>query len=118
MTDEEQLKIFAENISRFSDRSGKTRKEIAKELGFNEKTYSGWCNGLSIPTMGKVQKIADYFGVGKSALLDKYSDKFEYNLTAEECRIINEYRKSSEDIKNAICSILHVERTKKKILNA
>lgn len=71
MTDDEQKLIFAKNLNHYVYISGKQQKEIAECLGFNPKTFNGWCKGLSLPTMGKVQKIADYFGVGKSDLLDE-----------------------------------------------
>ena len=71
MTDDEQKLIFAKNLNHYVYISGKQQKEIAEILGFNPKTFNGWCKGLSLPTMGKVQKIADYFGIGKSDLLDE-----------------------------------------------
>jgi repressor LexA len=70
MTDEEQRKIFSKNLNFYVANSGKQQKEIAEALGFNQKTFNGWCNGLSIPKTGKIQALADYFGVGKSDLLD------------------------------------------------
>ena len=73
MTDDEQKLIFAKNLTYYVYMSGKQQKEIAEILGFNPKTFNGWCKGLSLPTMGKVQKIADYFGIGKSDLLDDNS---------------------------------------------
>ena len=72
MTDNEQKRIFSANLRMYVDRSQKQQNEIAKALGFNQKTFNGWCKGLSIPTMGKVQAIADYFGIGKSDLLDQH----------------------------------------------
>lgn len=71
MSDEEQKMIFSKNLCHYVYISGKQQKEIAEELGFNQKTFNGWCNGLSMPGMGKVQAIADYFGIGKSDLLDE-----------------------------------------------
>lgn len=77
MTDEMQRKVFASNLSRYVANSGKQQKEVASALGFNQKTFNGWCKALSMPTMGKVQAIADYFGIMKSDLLDEpaVSDK-------------------------------------------
>ena len=73
MTDEQQRRIFAGNLTRYIANSGKQQKEIASELGFNQKTFNGWCKALSMPTMGKVQAIADYFGIVKSDLLDQHT---------------------------------------------
>ena len=70
MTEADQRRIFSVNLDRLVRTSGHTRKEVADALGFNYKTFNGWCNGISMPTMGKVQLIADYFHVGKTDLLD------------------------------------------------
>lgn len=73
MTDEEQKKVFSKNINFYISQSGKQQKEIAKELGYNPTTFNTWCVGKIIPSTGKIQKIADYFGIGKSDLLDDKS---------------------------------------------
>lgn len=73
MTDEEQKKIFSKNINFYIAQSGKQQREVAKELGFNPTTFNTWCVGKIIPSAGKVQKIADYFKIGKSDLLDDKS---------------------------------------------
>lgn len=70
MSDEEQKKIFSKNINYYIAQSGKQQKEIAKDLGYSPTTFNTWCVGKIIPSAGKVQKIADYFGIGKSDLLD------------------------------------------------
>lgn len=71
MSNEIQKRIFATNLSFYVSRSGKQQKEIAAMLGFPVQTFNGWCNGVSIPTMDKVQILADYFHIGKTDLLDK-----------------------------------------------
>lgn len=70
MTDEEQKRIFKKNINFYIAQSGKQQKEVAKDLGFNPTTFNTWCVGKIIPSAGKIQKIADYFSIGKSDLLD------------------------------------------------
>ena len=87
MKDDIQYKIFARNLLHYVNISGKQQKEVASDLGFSFKTFNGWCRGLSIPTMGKVQALADYFGIGKSDLLedkaaDELSDPLKNKLTA------------------------------------
>ena len=71
MTDEEQKRIFSKNLNFYIAESGKQQKEIAKELGFNATTFNTWCVGKIVPTMGKIQKIADYFGIEKTDLIDE-----------------------------------------------
>lgn len=84
MTDEEQKRIFSKNLSKYIELSGKEQKEIAKDLGFPATTFNTWCVGKIIPSMGKVQKIADYFGIGKSDLLD---DKYSADLAIQSARM-------------------------------
>lgn len=92
MSDYEQAKVFAQNLSHYVNACGKLQKDIAKELEIPQQTFNGWCNGVSIPTMGKVQKLADYFHIGKTDLLDKKSD-YPAPMTDEEHLIIQCYRK-------------------------
>lgn len=73
MTDEEQKRIFTKNINHYISLSGKQQKEVAKELGYSPTTFNTWCVGKIIPSAGKIQRIADYFKIGKSDLLDDKS---------------------------------------------
>lgn len=70
MTDEEQKKIFSKNLNRYISISNKTQKEIADSIDVSPQTFNTWCQGIAIPRMGKVQRLADYFNVGKSDLID------------------------------------------------
>lgn len=78
MTEEEQKKIFSKNLNRYIELSGKMQKEIATDLGYSPTTFNTWCVGKIIPGAGKIQKIADYFNIGKSDLLD---DKSSYQYS-------------------------------------
>ena len=108
MTDEEQRKIFGKNLSRYVALSGKDQKEVAKELGFAPTTFNTWCVGKIIPTMGKVQKIADYFEIGKSDLLDdKYSienalENAKINKDAQLRRMLSYFEKLRPEQKDII----------------
>ena len=70
MTDDEQKKIFSKSLNFYIAQSGKQQKEVAKDLEISVTTFNTWCVGKIMPRMGKVQKIADYFNIGKSDLLD------------------------------------------------
>ena len=73
MTEEEQKRIFSRNLNFYIAQSGKQQKEIAKDLGYSPTTFNTWCVGKIVPSAGKIQKIADYFNIGKSDLLDDKS---------------------------------------------
>lgn len=64
----------------------KTKKisqgRLEKELGFSNGSVSKWKN--STPTMERMQKLADYFGVSISYLVTGNEEDKEQNLTGEE----------------------------------
>lgn len=73
MTDAEQKKIFSKNLNHYIAISQKTQKEIASAIEVSPQTFNTWCQGIAIPRMGKVQRLADYFKIGKSDLIDDKS---------------------------------------------
>ena len=46
-----------------------SRQEIAFRLGVNHITYYGWVSGSKLPSPANLFKLADYFGVKPSDLL-------------------------------------------------
>ena len=71
MSDELQKKIFAKNLRHYLDRENKTQKEVADAIGVSPQTFNTWLQMVALPRMGKVQALADYFGVNKSDLLEE-----------------------------------------------
>lgn len=71
MTDKEQKHIFARNLNKYISLNHKQQIDVAKDLGINPTTLNMWCNGNSMPSVGKIQKLADYFRIGKSDLTDE-----------------------------------------------
>lgn len=62
--------IFSENLLRLLALHGKKQKEVAAEIGVSPQTFNTWCRGIALPRMGKLQLLADYFGLTKADLLD------------------------------------------------
>lgn len=73
MADEEQKRIFAKNLNKYLSLSDKTQKEVADAIDVSPQTFNTWCQGIALPRMGKLQRLADYFGVGKTDLIDEKS---------------------------------------------
>lgn len=71
MTDDEQKKIFAKNLNKYIALNQKQQKEVAEAIGEKPTTLNMWCSGNSFPSLGKIQKLADYFRIGKSDLTDE-----------------------------------------------
>ncbi len=59
-----------ENIINLRKRNGLTQDELAKIAGVSRGAVSQWEGGFSEPRMGAVQKMADYFGIKKSDLIE------------------------------------------------
>ena len=71
MKDDKQQKIFTKNLNKQIEERNLTQIEIADAIGVSQQTFSTWCRGLAIPRMGKIQALADYFGIPKSKLVDE-----------------------------------------------
>ena len=64
-----QLSI-AENIKRIRTEHGLSQAELGKIAGVSDKAVSTWELGIKTPRMGAVEKMANYFGIAKSAIVD------------------------------------------------
>ena len=73
--------IFASNLKRYMELNNKTRREVSEALGVSYYTFTDWVNGKKYPRMDKVEKLAKYFGVLKSDLIE---DKKEEATTPED----------------------------------
>ena len=70
MSDELQKQIFARNLKRIMDITGKNQMDLMNDLNLSSSTVSSWCTGQKFPRMGKIQMLADYFNVLKSDLIE------------------------------------------------
>ena len=70
--------VFAKNLKRYMDRSGKTQREMADIVGVSAPTFSDWINAKKYPRIDKIEILADYFGILKSDLIeDKTAEEKE-----------------------------------------
>ncbi len=58
------------NIRRLRESHRLTQKELGEIAGVSDKAVSTWEKGIKLPRMGAVERLAAYFGVPKSAILD------------------------------------------------
>ncbi len=75
MNTEENKQIMARNIKRYMERKGVTNQQICDALGFKYTTFMDWIKGVTYPRIGKVEAMADYFGVLKSDLIEEKTDE-------------------------------------------
>lgn len=114
MTDEQQKKVFAENLNYYMELNHKQQVDVAKDLGINATTLNMWCKGNSMPGTGKLRRLSDYFHIGMSSLTDirntddedaRYSDAIA-NISMNDkrfCNVIITYNELPADKKEVFC---------------
>lgn len=65
----EAREIFKNNLNELMARRGKTQADISRDLDVPQATVSAWCVGTKYPRIDAMQRLADYLGVGLSALI-------------------------------------------------
>ena len=90
---------IATNIKELRLKHGLSQKEFAKIAGVSDKAVSTWENGTKEPRMGTIQKIADYFGLKKSDIIEDKETLPE--LTAKDER---EIESDLEDMMHSVAS--------------
>ena len=95
MPEDIQKKIFSTNLKSLLTERSKNQLEVAKSIGVSPQTFNTWTQGIAIPRMGKLQKLADYFGVNKSDLLEEHSasEEDDYYINEEARRLADAMHK-------------------------
>lgn len=109
--DQKQKAILSDNLNYYIAISGKDQKQIAIELDINPPTLNQWVNGKAIPSVSMLKKLAEYFGVVLSDLVDvKWDDPEELELTAHEKKLIKAYKMADIGIRNSVDILLNVKK--------
>jgi transcriptional regulator with XRE-family HTH domain len=75
--------------------NGKSRRDVSEAIGVSYYTLTDWVNGKKYPRMDKVEKLAEYFGIMKSDLIEDKKEK----PTAQSDRLSKEMQELIECIK-------------------
>lgn len=92
------------SIKELRESHGMTQEELGKIAGVSSMAVSQWENGRTVPRMGAIQQIADYFGIPKSTIM---GDRYEYafvriDYTQEELELLDCFRACSPKYKNLL----------------
>lgn len=71
MQTENNKKIMARNIRRYMEQKGVSNQQLCEALDFKYTTFLDWINAVTYPRIGKIEAMADYFGVQKSNLIEE-----------------------------------------------
>ena len=62
---------LSKNLKYYIEKSGKDRRELAEIWGFPYSTVTEWINGKKYPRIDRIEKMANYFGILKSDLIEE-----------------------------------------------
>ena len=63
--------VFAKNLQKYMELSGKNQKELAAIVGVSAPTMHDWLKAKKYPRIDKIEILADYFGILKSDLIEE-----------------------------------------------
>lgn len=114
----ENKKVMAKNILYYMSKNDVTAADICKACGFKQNTFSDWVNGKIYPRIDKIEKMAAYFHISKSNLVEEWQPEdtdraksirefYKHNpLSDEEWEIIKMYRKVDDSTRKAAYNVL------------
>ena len=102
---------IGDNIKNLRVKHGLSQLELSKVAGVSDKAVSTWEQNKVVPRMGAVQKIADFFGVKKSDIIEPSATvqtpssravKNVLSLNLDETKLIADYRNLNGNNRQAI----------------
>lgn len=100
MTDLSIREIFPKKFIHYMRESGKSRKDIERDLGFKYSTIRDWEKGITVPRMDKIEMLAKYFNCQNSDLLMEKKEKStaaDDGLSDEMIQLIERIKKLPDD---------------------
>ncbi|BAQ23970.1 XRE family transcriptional regulator [Streptococcus troglodytae] len=73
--DLEAMKAISANLQRLLAESGMKQSHLATILNIPTSSFNEYVKGKSLPKIGNIQKIADYFGLQKSDIDPRFASK-------------------------------------------
>lgn len=101
--------VFARNLMNYMQEYGKTQKEIAEIVGVSAPTVNEWIKAKKYPRIDKIEKLAHYFGILKSDLIEDKEKPTEEDGLNEKRKALIKFAQSVPDDK--IDMILRVMRS-------
>lgn len=81
--------ILARNLLYYMALTNKSRMEICKDLGVNYSTLTEWVNGHKYPRIEKIERMAEYFNISKSDLIEDKSSDIDVTVSEFEHRLLS-----------------------------
>ena len=89
---------------------GKEQKEIAEIIGVAPSTFNTWIKGNKYPRMDKVERLANYFGILKSDLIEEFDEtkKSPSAITEGEQKLLDLFRLVPESQQQMVLQMIEV----------
>lgn len=68
--------VLSKNLNNLMQSKGVDRNELCTALNLKYSTLSEWCSGKKYPRIDKIELLANYFNVPKSALIEEQTSDF------------------------------------------
>lgn len=66
-------KVMGNNIQFYMNKMGLERADLAKAIGVPYSSLTDWINGKTYPRIDKIERMANYFNIEKSDLVEEHS---------------------------------------------
>lgn len=76
--EKEAMKVVSARLNGLISAHNIKQKDLSEATGIPTSTLSGYMKGSSLPIAGNIQKLADYFGVKKSAIDPRFETSDSY----------------------------------------
>ena len=83
MSGEKSKEAFAKNLRKYLDSRGMQDKDLIPITGASQTAVSEWLNAKKFPRIDKIEKIANFFGVKKSDLIEEPQEDERQNAVDE-----------------------------------
>lgn len=103
---------IGDNIKNLRLQHSLSQAELANVAGVSDKAVSSWEQNKSVPRMGPIQRMADFFGIQKSDIIEPsdaatYTPKVrnaknEVPLNHDESKLISDYRNLNGNNRQAV----------------
>lgn len=97
--------VFSRNLLRYLGTTDALQKDIAKIVGVSNGTFNDWVKGRCYPRMDKVQKLADYFGINKSDLIEDVNVS-EKSISEQDQEILDLFHRVPKDKRAFVLSMI------------
>ena len=102
MTSLGNKQIMADNIAHYMKLKGIDRNQLCEDLDFKYSTVSEWLSANKYPRIDSIEKMANYFGVSKSKLIEKHEPTeligdCKTGNTPQEEALLSNYRQLNPD---------------------